>query len=425
LESRREEKLMLAAAAAAILLLVASLWLSVRNTQALMERGHRVAHTYQVINAVDETLSSVIGAEAGSRGYALTGNMAFLPPYDEAVQILAGQIAELRGLVKDNPRQVERVDRLEAAIRGKMEYMAAYVELVRIGRAEEGRSRVAAGTGLRLMAEVRGIAREMIDAERGLLRDRSAQSLEAGRLAIVSNIASTLLAVVLVCVLFLLVRGYTRSMVRSTAEIQALNVHLRRAVRETHHRVKNNLQVITAMVDMKLMDGDADVRKEDLRRVGHHARALAVIHDLLTEGATQEATATVSAKGILDRLLPLLQMTTPDRRVQAKVEDATLSARQGTSLALVLNELVSNGLKYGKGELDVTFEVEGGRALLEVCDDGPGFPDGFDAAQQANTGLELVESLARWDLGGDVIYETRPEGGARVRVSVPLSPVES
>jgi len=100
--------------------------------------------------------------------------------------------------------------------------------------------------------------------------------------------------------------------------------------------------------------------------------------------------------------------------------DAEIPSKQCVSLALVINELVSNALKHGKTAADVNLSVDGQDVVLEVCDDGPGFPDGFDSVTAANTGLELVDSLVRTDLGAEVCYENRAEGGARVKVLFPL-----
>ena len=57
---------------------------------------------------------------------------------------------------------------------------------------------------------------------------------------------------------------------------------------------------------------------------------------------------------------------------------------------------------------------------LEICDEGPGFPPGFDSRTAANTGLELIDSTARWDLRGELSYENRDRGGGRVIVTFPV-----
>ena len=115
----------------------------------------------------------------------------------------------------------------------------------------------------------------------------------------------------------------------------------------------------------------------------------------------------------------MIQLVAAGREIVYDVEDTILSVRQSTSLAIVVNELLSNALKHGRKEIEVRFYTPDGYAVLEVMDDGPGFPHGFNPRESAHTGLELVENLSRWDLGGEVRYETRPEGGGKVTVTIP------
>ncbi len=203
---------------------------------------------------------------------------------------------------------------------------------------------------------------------------------------------------------------------------QALNQKLKRAMTETHHRVKNNLQLISALIDMQRGEGRDVVPISEFVRLGQNVQALGVIHDVLTKeakgGGDQE---TLSAREVLEKLLSMLVQTLgSDRPVKFQLEDVRIPGRQVTSLALVTNELVANALKHGKGRTDLCFRTAEGQVILEVLDDGPGFPDGFDPTKAANTGLELIENISRWDLGGETSYTNRAEGGARVIVSFPI-----
>jgi two-component sensor histidine kinase len=220
---------------------------------------------------------------------------------------------------------------------------------------------------------------------------------------------------------------------RKQEEVEALNTRLRRAMIETHHRVKNNLQIITAMVDMRLMDGDEVIPAEEIAHLGSYVKTLAAVHDILTlEARGVDEPQDVSARAILEKLLPLMQQTSPGRRIVYHLEEARVPAKQGTSLALVVNELVANAMKYGSGDINVEMRVEQSPdamptadapvLVLSVCDDGPGFDPDFDPESDANTGLDLIQNLSRWDLGGMACYENRPQGGARVVVYVPLKP---
>jgi PAS domain S-box-containing protein len=205
-------------------------------------------------------------------------------------------------------------------------------------------------------------------------------------------------------------------------QIRSLNSRLQRAMAETHHRVKNNLQVIAALIDLQILNGDEMVSSRELQRLSQHVRTLASVHDLLTQESKDEGDiSTVSAEATIERLIPLIQsMAGPSRRVGFNVTDARLPVKLGTSMAVLINELVSNAVKHGDGDIELSFAVTGRTARLSVSDQGIGFPSNFDPIRQANTGVELIESLSRWDLQGETSYENRPEGGARVVVTFPL-----
>jgi PAS domain S-box-containing protein len=208
------------------------------------------------------------------------------------------------------------------------------------------------------------------------------------------------------------------------AEIATLNTRLRRAMIETHHRVKNNLQIISAMIDMQLMNGEAVISSAELQRLGSHVRTLSAVHDLLTREAKEEAgpRQAISLAEVLDKLLPVHQQTAPQYHITAQIEDVQLPGQQGTSLALVINELISNAIKHGTGMVEIAVVQEGDRIIVTVRDDGPGFPADFDPKKAANTGLELIHSLVQWDLAGQVDFANQPQGGAQVTLSFSTAP---
>ena len=217
-------------------------------------------------------------------------------------------------------------------------------------------------------------------------------------------------------------RRMQREQQQRQEEIQGLNARLHRAMAETHHRVKNNLQVISALVDMQVMEDMPTVPISEWKRLGMHIRTLAAVHDLLTASVknNQEADA-ISVEAALDRLLPMIQSTLGTRRLKTQIQDVQLPARLLGSLTILINEIISNAVKHGKGDIELSFTVlASGKARLEICDDGPGFPPDFDPRRQANTGLELIDSTGRHDMRGEIAFTNRPEGGARVVVTMPL-----
>lgn len=205
-------------------------------------------------------------------------------------------------------------------------------------------------------------------------------------------------------------------------EVDALNKRLRRSIRETHHRVKNNLQIIAALAELQ-MDDDEMVPVAALKRMSQHTRSLAAIHDLLTQQIKDDAhTDSISAKAILDKLIPLLQNTAGKRRLRYEADDFTLPVKEGASFTLLVSEIVGNALKHGEGDITIHLRQEGETARFTVMDEGKGFPPGFNPAKAANTGLSLIDSTGRYDLRGSIAYENRPEGGAQVTVTFPITP---
>ena len=209
----------------------------------------------------------------------------------------------------------------------------------------------------------------------------------------------------------------------SEIEIAALNTRLRRAMTETHHRVKNNLQMMAALIEMQALQRQESLEVPDLLRLRQNVQALSVIHDILTSEAKEDGDAAIlSGKTVLDRLLPLLQETLGDRRLAFQIVEFFLPGKQATALAIVANELIANAVKHGHGDIEVQVRVSENYATLEVCDDGEGFAPDFDPEIEANTGLELIENISRYDLHGQVFYENREQGGARIRLVIPISP---
>lgn len=206
-------------------------------------------------------------------------------------------------------------------------------------------------------------------------------------------------------------------------EILQLNARLKRSVAESHHRIKNNLQVLSAMIEMQATDGEKTIDRARLTRLNSHVRALASLHDILTmeqpSGADEERIPVDSA---LNRMIPMLSTAVGGKPIRSEVEgNIKLPLKSVSSFVLLVNELVSNAHKHGSGEIRIRLaRMETTNVRLEVHDDGPGFPDGFDPSLSANTGLQLIESLGAWDLGGSIRYENRPEGGACVSVTFTL-----
>jgi two-component sensor histidine kinase len=206
-----------------------------------------------------------------------------------------------------------------------------------------------------------------------------------------------------------------------SARTEARNQRLEHAMRETNHRVRNELQTLAALLDMQVMSHRESVPVRELNQIRTHISTLAIIHDLLVAPVQEHrAVRSVSSKAALLQLLPMLQRCVGERRIRWSADDAQFPVKQGMSLAVLVNELVHNAVKHGAMQVDLRLAIVEQRVILEVCDDGPGFSETFDPGTAAHFGLELVETVGRIDLGGETSCVNRPEGGACVSVTFPL-----
>jgi two-component sensor histidine kinase len=198
-------------------------------------------------------------------------------------------------------------------------------------------------------------------------------------------------------------------------------------IREIHHRVKNNLQTVAALLRLQARRIDSVEAKlaleEAVRRVG----SIAIVHETLSQEVLEE----VAFDEIADRLGAMVTDVgaRADRvGVRRNGSFGLLPNESATALAMVLTELLQNAVEHGYPDGDrvgsITVEPQrlAGRLRVTVDDDGVGLPAGFDPDGSPNLGLSIVRTLVESELGGLLELRAGPEGGARVVVDVPLEP---
>ncbi|MCE5258416.1 MAG: sensor histidine kinase [Chloroflexi bacterium] len=200
--------------------------------------------------------------------------------------------------------------------------------------------------------------------------------------------------------IFLLVHDATES-VQTQREIES-KMSL---IREVHHRVKNNLQVIASLMRMQARRVSSIEAKEALEESVNRILSVAVVHEYLS----QNANGAINLQEVAHRIV--LQMhqglIDPSRNINFTVSgDAIwLPAERATQCALVINELVQNALEHGlehrdQGNVAVQLSDLGDQVKITVNDNGEGLPTGFDLESSANLGLRIVRSLVERDLRG-------------------------
>jgi len=233
-------------------------------------------------------------------------------------------------------------------------------------------------------------------------------------------------------------------------------------IREIHHRVKNNLQTVAALLRLQARRLRAPEARaaldEAVRRVG----SIAVVHETLAHGSEE----VVDFDEIADRVAMMAaEVSAPEVRVVPKITGSfgPLSASVATPLAMVLTELLQNALQHGfpqpardqaplkdhgliddhgllddhglpkdhgllkdqgpnedDGLIEVTAVRKPDRLTVTVADSGVGLPAGFDLDSATSLGLQIVRTLVVGELGGRLKIAPRPGGGTEAVVDLPV-----
>lgn len=193
-------------------------------------------------------------------------------------------------------------------------------------------------------------------------------------------------------------------------------------IREIHHRVKNNLQTVAALLRLQARRASSEETREALAEAQLRIAAIAVVHESLSKAAGEP----VSFVEIVDRVIALVRDLAPayadgkpGPQIEREGEIAVMSEELVTPLAMAISELLQNAVEHASAQrIIVRLRESDGDAVLEVCDDGVGLPEGF-TIEGAGLGLQIVESLVAGEARGSFVLESVESGGtcARLRVS--------
>lgn len=150
--------------------------------EASVSRGQAadaVSHTMKVREQLQMVVSTLKDAETSQRGFLLTGTESYLSPYNQARAALPGEIAKLRGLLSDNPDQLQRLSQIERVVADKLEELAETVSRRRNGDTAGALAVVQSDRGKMFMDRVRVLTRDMEEQERDLLASRQADWRDA------------------------------------------------------------------------------------------------------------------------------------------------------------------------------------------------------------------------------------------------------
>ncbi len=214
--------------------------------------------------------------------------------------------------------------------------------------------------------------------------------------------------------------------VRAEERIRAALAEKEVLLREVHHRVKNNLQVISSILSLQSGYIESEELKGVFRECQDRIRSMALIHErLYRSGDFVHINLADYVKSITSALLRSYRVSSAHIELKLSVPNYRVDMDTSMQLGLILNELCSNALKHAfpegrSGLLSVEFIPNiDGHCLLVVSDDGVGLPAGFDLMAGKTMGLQLISSMVT-QMGGAI--EVSGEGGASFKLRFPCPP---
>jgi two-component system, sensor histidine kinase PdtaS len=197
-------------------------------------------------------------------------------------------------------------------------------------------------------------------------------------------------------------------------------------IREIHHRVKNNLQTVAALLRLQARRIDAPDAKAALEEAVRRVGSIAIVHETLSQ-SPEEHVAFDEIADRLGRMVTEVSALGERVRVRRTGSFGILASESATALAMVLTEVLQNAVEHGydadapaPGVIVVSARRIVGRLHVTVEDDGRGLPEDFDVDRSTHLGLSIVRTLVESELGG--VLEIGPahgQAGARVSVDIP------
>jgi two-component sensor histidine kinase len=174
-------------------------------------------------------------------------------------------------------------------------------------------------------------------------------------------------------------------------------------IREIHHRVKNNLQTVSALLRLQSRRVDDPAASAALAEAVRRVASIAIVHETLSSGSAQD----VPFDEVLNRIVHnAVALSTHPIEINKAGEFGYFESGLATPLSLVVTELIHNALEHGLDEsgdqLRIEVIREEDRCTVQVIDNGVGLPSGFSWDESSNLGLQIVKTLTENELKGEI-----------------------
>lgn len=408
-----------------MLLLVGGIgWLSYRNTIAMAKAVLWVDQTHDEIEMLNELELDVREAESSLRSYMLTNDPAWRDEYHrQAFDDMEYHLSAVRRLSAGSHDLLKRLDRIEPLLRKRVSHFEETRKLHESNSADTARESDQLRFGAIETKQLVSLFDEFSTHENSLMDERIAQREYDARLVTETIIAGGALAFACVGVALYLIFRALRSRSRIEEKLRVSLDEKESLLKEIHHRVKNNLQVISSLLSLesaKIKNTEAAVVFKECRDRIH---LMSRLHQqLYSKGQFAFVDFGEHLREMAELLVQSHMPAGCNVTLEVRAGSMVVDLDVAITLGLIANEVILNSLKHAfKGRQTGTLVVElrdGPVREIVVCDNGNGLPDGFDPKKRGGFGLDLIFGLSR-QINGEAIIGKGPEGGTRITIRFP------
>lgn len=199
---------------------------------------------------------------------------------------------------------------------------------------------------------------------------------------------------------------------KRTLELEQLLSEKEVLLKEIHHRVKNNLSIIIALMQLKEHQAKSEESQALLLELQERIYAIELLHRQLYQSTSLTHIAfDVYVKGLVENMRHTYATDDANISLNVTIEPVTLSIEQALSCGLLMNECVTNAIKHAfdeqGGAISILFSCEHEACMLEIHDTGKGLGEAFSLHTHTTLGMQLIEGIVTNQLQGEITYKSQ------------------
>lgn len=238
------------------------------------------------------------------------------------------------------------------------------------------------------------------------------------------NVLSIFFAIIIITILIFynINRKKSKKLAEQNTIIQQSHKEIENLIRESHHRIKNNLQVVSSLLKMQSKNVQSEEAKMSLVEAFNRVKTIALLHQRL-QGSQTFTLIRLNEfiTQLTDNIRASISAQNNDLKIISDVIPIEVDTDQSISIGLIINELITNSVKYAfddePGIVKIELQQDNGQLHLTVSDNGKGFPDNFDPQEGSSLGFKIVKSLVT-KLHAKMKVEN--DNGAVIQIHIPI-----